>query len=133
MARDIHTYFGLSYANYLVIPRTLLQSMPAEWQEQFTALLAQFDDSFDGVPRAESYIVQAAAEREAGDLTDLERRAARVVEGDDGSLSHTTLLGDVSEVDVDDRVLVPVVEPVPHYNRGRTRVEPTARSEERAA
>jgi len=25
---DIHTWFGLTYANYLVLPRTLLQSMP---------------------------------------------------------------------------------------------------------
>ncbi|EFC79182.1 hypothetical protein FrEUN1fDRAFT_7713, partial [Parafrankia sp. EUN1f] len=31
----IHTWFGLSYSNYLVLPRSLLQSMPDRWQEPF--------------------------------------------------------------------------------------------------
>jgi len=37
----IHDYFGLSYANYLVLPRSVLQSMPDEWQEEFVELLNQ--------------------------------------------------------------------------------------------
>jgi hypothetical protein len=37
----IHAYFGLSYANYLVVPRVVLQSMPDEWQVQFVALLEE--------------------------------------------------------------------------------------------
>ncbi|MFI0929683.1 hypothetical protein ACH4TP_38030 [Streptomyces sp. NPDC021012] len=124
MACDIHTYFGLSYANYLVIPRTLLQSMPEEWQEQFTTLLTELDETFEGVPRAEAYIVQAAEEKEAGDLTVTERLSARVGKSLGGELSHTTLLGEVAELDSDDRVLVPATDPVPRYNRGRTRVQP---------
>jgi hypothetical protein len=36
---DIHTWFGLSYANFLVLPRAHLQSMPAEWQHLFVGLL----------------------------------------------------------------------------------------------
>ena len=35
----IHWYFGLSYANYLVLPRSVLQSMPIKWQEDFVKLL----------------------------------------------------------------------------------------------
>lgn len=35
----IHEFFGLSYSNYLVLPRTALQSMPVEWQEKFVELL----------------------------------------------------------------------------------------------
>ena len=37
----IHQYFGLSYANYLVLPRSVLQSMPTEWQEKFVNLLEE--------------------------------------------------------------------------------------------
>ena len=39
MSEEIHDYFGLSYANYLVLPRAVLQSMPDEWQERFVGLL----------------------------------------------------------------------------------------------
>src|SRR4051794_4608793 len=45
-AIDIHTWFGLTYANYLVVPRSVLQSMPEEWQHRFTALLAEMEDNF---------------------------------------------------------------------------------------
>jgi hypothetical protein len=37
--RDIHTWFGLSGANFLVLPRAHLQSMSAEWQYLFVGLL----------------------------------------------------------------------------------------------
>lgn len=43
----IHDYFGLSYANYLVLPRSVLQSMPDEWQEQFVGLLNQILETID--------------------------------------------------------------------------------------
>lgn len=36
---DIHEWFGLTYANYLVVPRSVLQSMPEEWRLRFTAML----------------------------------------------------------------------------------------------
>lgn len=35
----IHDYFGLTYANFLVLPRVALQSMPDEWQKKFVELL----------------------------------------------------------------------------------------------
>lgn len=37
----IQEYFGLSYANYLVLPRAVLQSMPADWQARLVALLEE--------------------------------------------------------------------------------------------
>lgn len=43
---SIHEYFSLSYANYLVLPRSVLQSMPDEWQEQFVKLLSQITELF---------------------------------------------------------------------------------------
>ncbi len=37
----IHTWFGLSYASYFVIPRTVLQSMPDAWQQRFIDLIEE--------------------------------------------------------------------------------------------
>ena len=39
----IHTYFGLSYASYLVLPRSILQSMPSKWQKDFVKLLNELN------------------------------------------------------------------------------------------
>lgn len=72
----IHTAFGLSYASYLTLPRTLLQSMPIAWQERFVACLDEFHDAFAHVPQAEGYIVQAATgHHELVELTDEQRTA----------------------------------------------------------
>lgn len=46
----IHEWFSLSYASFLVLPRTLLQSMPDEWQGQFVALLREYDDHWRELP-----------------------------------------------------------------------------------
>ena len=46
-AVDVHTFFGLSYASYLVVNRSLLQSMPLAWQFRFTALMGEMWDHFD--------------------------------------------------------------------------------------
>lgn len=57
----IHGYFGLSYANFLVLPRSLLQSMPEEWQERFVMLLNEYDQQWARLPDSfvpNSYRVQ---------------------------------------------------------------------------
>lgn len=54
---EIHHFFGLSYASYLVLPRVLLQSMPDDWQHEFVRLVEQFDDAFRHVEKPESYDV----------------------------------------------------------------------------
>lgn len=41
---NIDEWFGLTYSNYLVIPRLMLESMPLEWQEKFVELLNEADD-----------------------------------------------------------------------------------------
>jgi len=63
--RDIHGWFGLTYANYLVLPRTVLQSMPIEWQKKFVKLLEEADDACERakVPTPRSYRVQPVGER----------------------------------------------------------------------
>ena len=40
----IHNWFGLTYANYLVLPRSILQSMDAEWQKKMVNLLNDLED-----------------------------------------------------------------------------------------
>ncbi len=50
--RDIDTYFGLSYSNYLVLHRTLLQSMPESWQHKFVSLLDDLGQAFAHVEQA---------------------------------------------------------------------------------
>lgn len=83
-ALDVHAYFGLTYANYLVVPRSVLQSMPTEWQHRFTALMGEMNEAF-GHLDFPSYEVHP--------------------KGDDGRFRR---------------------DPIPHYNRGRTRLEPRA-------
>lgn len=44
----IHAAFGLSYASYLVVPRTVLQSMSVAWQAKFVALMNETHERFPG-------------------------------------------------------------------------------------
>lgn len=47
MKKDIHGYFELTYANYLAIPRSVLQTMPEDWQDKFVTLLEELDEKID--------------------------------------------------------------------------------------
>ena len=40
----IQQYFELTYANFLVLPRTVMMDMPTEWQDKFVALLEELDE-----------------------------------------------------------------------------------------
>jgi hypothetical protein len=42
-AVDVHTYFSLTYSNYLVLHRSILQSMPMDWQPRFTEVMREVD------------------------------------------------------------------------------------------
>lgn len=62
----IHSYFGLSYAHYIVLPRTLLQSMPDGWQKRFIRLMDEFEDrfsSFEWLPEGTYYNVSLKDEK----------------------------------------------------------------------
>jgi hypothetical protein len=143
----IHRHFSLSYANYLVLPRTLLQSMPDEWQARFVGLLDDLNDAFQHVPQAEGYKVEAATQCEVSDLDEGQRAQLGITEDwyrgetppsacspDDlaeWQAEHEDPDGPVywrdgEEVEGDELVMLPVVDPVPHYDRGRTRIEPQA-------
>lgn len=79
----IHLWFNFTYANYLCLPRSVLQSMPVEWQRKFVDLLCDLDDKFDHLDWP-SYRVSA-----------VDKSTGRFIS-----------------------------DPIPHYNRGRTRLEP---------
>ena len=79
----VHLWFGLSYANYMTLPRSLLQSMPYEWQEKFIDMVNELEDAYAHLKYPMRYMVTARNE-------------------------HGMFIKD----------------PVPHYNRGRTYVEP---------
>ena len=53
----IHEWFGLSYSNFLTIPRLVLESMPFEWQEKMVELLEKMDNTFDWRPKEGNYWV----------------------------------------------------------------------------
>jgi len=129
--KDIHTSFGLSYANYLVLPRTLLQSMPEEWQHRFVSMVDELQAAFRHVEQAQCYDVIPGVEREVGELTDAEREQLGIVctqrpNLDDDQDDRETLYRDRhgDEMEGWERVVLPTPDPVPHYNRGRTRIEP---------
>lgn len=88
----IHCWFDLTYANYLVLNRTLLQSMPDGWQERFVGCLRELRAAFRSIPQAEGFMVKA---------TDFAGKFAR--------------------------------DPVPHYERGRTYIEPNLKAMAEAA
>lgn len=122
----IHAWFELTYANYHVLHRTLMQSMPVEWQERAVALFEELDAAFRGLERAESYIVTPARESEYGSLTTEERRLLDVTYTNDADDCDIYTDADGTEHRSFDRVLVSIgADPVPHYNRGRAFIEPT--------
>ena len=44
---EIHNWFGLSYASHLVLPRSVLQSMPLEWQEKFVEMIKEISKELE--------------------------------------------------------------------------------------
>jgi hypothetical protein len=136
----IHTWFGLTYANYLVFPRTLLQSMPDAWQGRFVALLEELDAAFSHVEQAQAYKVEAGEEHEVSSLTDAQLEYLGISEREDpctkdhdhGAVPYDCNGGifydsaEESDMHPGHLVLLPCKDPVPHYNRGRTRIEPAS-------
>lgn len=54
----IQDWFELTYAQYLTIPRSVLQSMSNLWQEKFVSLLEELDETIDWRPNGGRYWVR---------------------------------------------------------------------------
>jgi hypothetical protein len=118
----IHLWFGLSYANYLVLPRSVLQSMPDEWQKQFVLLLNEAQETFDHLEWPNYEVTCLAHEPE---LVHFEACPDCEDAGLIG-IPCETCDGE-GEVECDYRYETGEevgyrVDPIPHYNRGRTRI-----------
>jgi hypothetical protein len=59
----IHLWFELSYAQYLTIPRSVLQSMPTQWQQRFVDCLQELDNTIDWRPASGRYWVELRDDR----------------------------------------------------------------------
>ncbi len=53
-----HHWFGLTYSSYLVLPRSILEALPLEWQERMVALLDEASDLLDTDQIQDNYSVQ---------------------------------------------------------------------------
>ncbi len=56
MEGDAWSFFGLSYASWLVLPRIALQSMPLKWQVRFFKMVNEIEDTLE-MPKVEGYVV----------------------------------------------------------------------------
>ena len=63
---DIHTWFNLTYAAYLVLPRTLLQEMPEDWQLRFTEMVDEIEATFD-LEKIDGYVASYQVTAAQGD------------------------------------------------------------------
>lgn len=54
----IHHWFELSRAQYLTIPRSILEAMPMEWKQRFADCLEQLDETIDWRPKEGRYWVR---------------------------------------------------------------------------
>ena len=54
----INEWFELSYAQFLTVPRIVMEHMPIEWQRQMVKLLSEMDETFDWRPREGRYWVR---------------------------------------------------------------------------
>lgn len=56
-SEPIHLWFELSYAQYLTVPRSVMQAMPVEWQRKIAILLSEMDNTIDWRPKQGRYWV----------------------------------------------------------------------------
>ncbi len=128
----IHTHFGLSYSNYQVLHRTLMQSMPVDWQKRMVTCLNELSNAFTHIDHPDAYEVTAAVECTYSDLNNVDMQALGITRpnepADDSDKSWESRYydRDGNEHQGWERVLVPRPggDPIPHYNRGRTFIEP---------
>lgn len=116
ICEDVHAFFGLTYSNFLVLHRAMMEAMPPAWQRQMVDLLEQLDDAFADVEKPSAFKVQAAEDRYVNELSADEMKVAGVTEDFDedgeGSTYHDA---NGRELDGGEHVLVPARDPVPHY------------------
>jgi hypothetical protein len=110
-------------AAYAVLPRSLVESMPLPWQQQFATMIAQFHQAYAHLQWPVYRVVPSRYER----LVDLDEEqlaeAGFLMEIDsDGEIVYRTRSGTQVENPEQTTALVSVLDPIPHNRHGR--VEP---------
>jgi hypothetical protein len=118
---DVHTWFSLSYSNFLVLHRVELEHMPADWQHQFVRMLQEVEHAYEHLEHPDGYEVYPAEWVMVEDLSEAQAEAAQItaVYSEDGTTYYNSR-GD--ELDPQQRVPIRVHDPIPHYRHGH--VEP---------
>lgn len=130
----IHTWFELTYSNYQVLPRVLMQSMPVEWQERMVACLVEMREAFRDVDKPEAYKVEPGAWHYPGDL-DTDTLTSLGIDVDTSDWDNSQIPSDQQETRYYDQsgtqiesgtssVFVPGHDPLPHYRRGYVEPRP---------
>lgn len=113
--------------NYLVVPRSLAQSMPLRWQQVFVGLLADLHDAYADLPWPDYRVVPSRWER----LVDLDEEqltaAGYLAElGPEGELEYRDVADHPVADPANHRVLAPVDDPLPPASAGRVEPRPAA-------
>lgn len=144
----VQDWFGLSYSNYQVVHRALMQSMPLDWQTRMVSCLEELGAAFRHIEQPHAFHVQAATEHIVNEMTPAELATAGIEDdwyAGQTPPAHLTddelaqwqaeheqvapcYYQDGRELDPHERVLLPAHDPIPHYNRGRTYIEPSSDS-----
>jgi hypothetical protein len=119
----VHGWFELSYSNYLVLPRSLLQSMPDEWQRRFVGCLRELDEAFEHLDQPEGYQVEAGSWVYVSEASEEQLTAAGVTVSEDDERRPYYWNESGDEMHEVERIFVKGTDPVPPYNRGRTHVD----------
>ena len=59
----VHLWFELTYSNYLVLPRSLMQAMPVEWQARMVACLDEMREAVRHLDLNDRYTVLLRGEK----------------------------------------------------------------------
>lgn len=129
--RDVHGWFELTYSNFLVLHRSLMQSMPADWQHRMVTCLDEIRQAFDHLEHP-SFKVLTGKWCYLSDLSDSDMERLGVTTGcdEDADPNHECSPGQCDYFQGDEEldehtacVFVPGRDPIPHYSRGRTHVK----------
>jgi hypothetical protein len=104
--------------------------MPEEWQLKFVELLDDLSNAFDHIEHPETFKVITGDLRELRGMTgaEIESIGYSVFRGDPDLDEDDVFCNESgTEVNADmsaEMVCYPMPDPIPHYNRGRTHIEP---------
>lgn len=118
---SVHLWFNLTYANYAVLHRTLLQSMPDEWQARFVQCMQELDNAYAHL-KVPSFKIETGHWHYPDDLSD-EKLTALGWEYSDNREEIFDPEGKAWSPH-QECVFIPCDDPIPHYERGRAYVEP---------